>query len=373
MTTLNKTKNKLFRAISIALIFLHTAVFAAPPASNELPTGGQVTAGQASITQTNASMNINQSTDKAVINWQTFNIGSQAQVNFNQPSASSATLNRVLTPDASQIFGRLTANGQVFILNPNGIIFGQGSSVNVGGIVASTMKISDADFMNGVYRFERDGSTGSILNYGNITAADGGYIALLAPEVRNEGILSAKLGTVAIGAGDKATLDFNGDSLIGITVEPAAIDTFIENKHLIQADGGRVIMSASAANSLLSSIVSNEGVIQAQTIGEKDGVIKLLAGMESGGVVKVGGTLDASAPNGGDSGFIETSGHNVELNNPTVTAAAPYGKGGTWLIDPTDVLMDAAYNAPIVASLNAGTSVTVVLPQQQGRNSATSP
>ena len=204
------------------------------------------------------------------------------------------------------------------------------------------MKISDADFMNGNYSFERGGSTGSILNQGNITAADGGYIALLAPEVRNEGILSAKLGTVAIGAGDKATLDFNGDSLIGITVEPAAINAFIENKHLIQADGGRVIMSASAANSLLSSIVSNQGVIQARTIENRSGVILLLAGMESGGVVKVGGTLDASAPNGGDGGFIETSANKVEINDHVVTTFAPYGKTGTWLIDPNDFTIAAS-------------------------------
>lgn len=200
-------------------LFCFYPAFAVPP--GELPIGAQVTQGQAAIAQSGAAMDINQSTHRAVINWQTFNIGSQAHVNFNQPSASSAALNRVLTPDASQIHGRLTANGQIFLLNPNGVIFGSGARVNVGALLTSTMEMSDSDFINGVYRFNRNTALRSILNQGHLTAADGGYIALLAPEVINEGIISARLGTVVLAGAEKATLDFNNDKLIGITVEAA--------------------------------------------------------------------------------------------------------------------------------------------------------
>jgi filamentous hemagglutinin family protein len=164
--------SRISRVLASMLVLFHTAAFAAPPAG-ELPTGGQVARGTAQITQNGSRMDINQSTNRAVINWQTFNVGSSAQVNFNQPGSSSATLNRVLSSDPSQIFGKITASGGVFLLNPNGIVFGRGASVNVGALTASTMKMSDDDFMSGTYRFTRDGATGSIVNYGEITGAGG--------------------------------------------------------------------------------------------------------------------------------------------------------------------------------------------------------
>ncbi len=170
----------------------------APPV-NALPTGGQVAAGAASITQSANRMDINQSTQKAILNWQSFNIGADAQVNFAQPSASAVALNRVLSSDPSAIYGKLNSNGQVFLLNPNGVLFGAGARVDVGGLVASTMKIDDADFMAGNYKFS--GGSGAVINQGSLTAAQGGYIALLSPEVRNEGVISASLGTVLLEIG----------------------------------------------------------------------------------------------------------------------------------------------------------------------------
>jgi filamentous hemagglutinin family protein len=131
-----------------------------------LPTGAQVAAGQASIGQNGKQMTINQGSDRAVINWQGFDIGSQAAVRFNQPGTSSVALNRVVAGDASQIHGQLSANGQLWVLNPNGVVFGAGSRVDVGGLVASTMHSSDADFMAGKAVFHRNGSTGSVLNQG---------------------------------------------------------------------------------------------------------------------------------------------------------------------------------------------------------------
>ncbi len=310
------------------------AAWAGSPAANALPTGGQVTAGTAYINTNGSQMNINQASQKAAINWQTFNIGKSAGVNFNQPNSSSIALNRVLSGDPSAIFGTMTANGQVFLLNPAGIIFGRSANVNVGGLVASTLSLSDSDFMNGNYNFNNAGGAGRIVNRGTLTAADGGYIALLAPQVINKGIVSARMGTVAMAAGDTVSLDFDGDGLINFTVNQGSVNALIDNKNLVQADGGQVIMSAKAADSLSSAVVNNEGIIQAQTIGNKNGVIMLLADMQNG-TVKVSGTLDASAPNGGDGGFIETSAGTVNIaDSARVTTLAPYGKTGAWLIDP---------------------------------------
>src|ERR1035437_1971474 len=155
-------------AISVALSFRATAY--------ALPTGGVVAAGSASISANTLGTTINQSTQNAAINWQSFNIAAGESVRFNQPSSSSVTLNRVLGADPSGIFGSLTVNGKVFLVNPNGILFGQGASVNVGGLVASTLNITDRDFMSGNYKFSGTGN-GTVLNQGTINA-DGGYVAL---------------------------------------------------------------------------------------------------------------------------------------------------------------------------------------------------
>ena len=176
------------------------------PAPNTLPTGGQVTAGQAGITQSGSQLTINQGSASAIINWQSFSIGSQAAVTFNQPSSSSVALNRVVTGIPSLIFGKLTANGQVFLVNPGGILFGPGAQLNIGGLVATTMSISDADFLAGNYVFNSNGATSAVENQGSITASPGGTVALLAPTVVNEGTIAAPGGAVVLAAGEKIAL-----------------------------------------------------------------------------------------------------------------------------------------------------------------------
>jgi len=164
------------------------------------PVGGVVTAGGASISSGAGSTTITQSTQNAAINWQSFSIAAGETVQFVQPNSSSVTLNRVLGSDPSSILGSLSANGKVFLVNPNGILFGKGAQVNVGGLVASTLNITDSDFMNGIYKFSGTGN-GTVLNQGAINA-DGGYVALLGANVSNEGVISARLGTIALAAGD---------------------------------------------------------------------------------------------------------------------------------------------------------------------------
>ena len=304
------------------------------------PTGGVVAAGSATIGGTPGNMRITQNTPNVAINWQSFGIKAGESVQFVQPNSSSVALNRVVGADPSRIFGNLSANGKVFLVNPNGILFGQGASVNVGGLVASTLALSDSDFMSNNYKFAGAGA-GKVVNQGTLNAADGGYVALLGANVSNQGVISAKFGTVALAAGNAVTLDLAGDKLLNITVDQGTVNALVENTSLIQADGGSVLMTTQAAGSLLSNAVNNTGVVQAQTLQNVNGTIKLMGGMENG-TVTVGGTVDASAPNGGNGGFVETSAKTVNIaNDVKVTTAAAKGQTGTWLIDPQDFIIGA--------------------------------
>lgn len=300
--------------------------------AHALPTGGVVAAGGATISSTADTTTINQSTANAIINWQSFGIAAGQTTQFIQPSSSAVALNRVVGADPSVIMGNLTSNGKVFLLNPNGILFGAGSSVNVGGLVASTMNLSDANFLAGNYAFT-DAGSGSVVNQGTINAADGGYVALLGKTVINQGVIVAKLGTVALAAGNAVTLDMAGDGLLNVSVSQGAVNALVDNGGLIRTDGGRALLTAQAAGNLLHTVVNNTGVIQAQTIGVREGTIMLLGDMETG-TMNVGGTLDVSAPTGGNGGFIETSAAKVLVHSGVRTAAAPFGQTGTWLIDP---------------------------------------
>ena len=328
-----------FAAIA-ALVFMTQAAWALNV--NALPTGGRIVAGSGSIAQSGSAMTVHQQTDKMIANWNTFNIGQNASVAFRQPGASSVALNRILDQNPSQIFGSLSANGQIFLINPAGIYFSPTATVDVGGLVASSLNLSNENFLAGKYLFEKAGTAGSIHSQGAIRTTDGGYIAFISPAITNEGILTAGNGAVAIAAGDKVNLDFTGDKLVNFTVEKGAIDALIANRGLIQADGGTVLLTAKAADRLTRAVVNNEGVIEARTLANHAGRILLLSDMESGETI-VGGTLDASAPDGGDGGFIETSGRKVTVaDNLSVTTFAPYGETGAWLIDPTDFIVAAS-------------------------------
>jgi len=147
----------------------------APVPAVALPQGGSVAAGTASISTNASTLTVNQTSSKAIINWQNFSVGAGESVNFRQPGASSVALNRVLGNNPSQIFGHLTANGQIFLINPNGIVFGPGAQVDVGGLVASTLDIANQDFLAGNYQFSGV-STASVVNYGKIKAFNGGYV-----------------------------------------------------------------------------------------------------------------------------------------------------------------------------------------------------
>ena len=298
--------------------------------ATQLPQGGKVVAGTASIGQSGNNLNINQSSNRAVLNWNSFNVGAQAQVNFVQPSTSSVTLNRVLDTQASHILGRINANGQVFLSNPNGVLFGPTAQVDVGGLLVTTHGIGNDDFMAGKSSFEGTGKAASVVNQGQLQASLGGYIALLAPQVRNEGVIVAKEGTVALAAGDKVTLQFAGQSLTAVQVDRAVVDALVENQHLVRAEGGYVVMTARSANALLQNVVKNTGSVQAPSLVNRQGRIVLEGG--SLGRVEVAGSLSATGDKGLSGGSVLVMGDQVQLSPGAAIDTSGDSGGGQVLI-----------------------------------------
>ncbi len=349
------------RTLLVAQLLFAAPVFAAPQ-------GGQVTSGSATINQEGTVTNIDQNSGKAIINWQRFGIAPNETVNFNQPNSHAVALNRVVGHESSLIEGALNANGQVFLINSAGVTIANGASINTAGFVASTQDISDADFLNGDYTFSGD-SDAAVINLGTITATDGGYVILLGKTVSNQGVITATKGTVALAGGAQTTLNFNGDSIVSVTVDQGTLDALVENKEAIYADGGNVILTAKAADDLLSAQVNNSGIIQARTIDDLTGAIKLYA---HGGTTTVDGTLDASAPNGGDGGFIETSGDTVTVaDSAVITTLAADGETGTWLIDPDGFVISnngGDISATLLGTLLDSNHITLESTQGNGDN-----
>ncbi|MEB3792887.1 filamentous hemagglutinin N-terminal domain-containing protein [Acinetobacter sp. IK40] len=280
------------------------------------PTGGVVSSGTATISTAGTTTTINQSTAKAAIDWSSFSTNNNEVVNFVQPSSSSITLNRVTGSSASNLNGQLNANGQVFIINPNGVLFGSTSQVNTAGLVASTLNLSNSDFNNNLFNFNNTGNNKSIENRGKITVPTGGTVALLAPTVKHTGTIKASQGNVLLAAAGDITLNLNNGSLLGYTINQGKAQALINSGGMIQADGGKVVLTAKGIDELSNAVVNSVGVIQAQTVNNVRGVIELGSDLTSG-TLNIGGTLDASAPNGGSGGQIKTSAANVQIISGT--------------------------------------------------------
>ncbi|PVE07385.1 filamentous hemagglutinin N-terminal domain-containing protein [Limnohabitans sp. Rim28] len=318
------------------------------------PTGGVVSAGQATIAQTPGQMTITQTTPNVAINWQSFGIGVGQSVQFVQPGRQAIALNRVVGADPSVLMGSLSANGQVFLINPNGIMFGLGSSVNVGGLVASTLNTTDVDFMAGRYRFSGP-STAELVNQGALRAADGGYVALLGAHVNNRGTVTAHRGSVALAAGQAMTLDVLGDQLLNVHLDQGVAQALLRNGGLLQADGGQVLMSTQVAGNLLANAVNNTGVVQAQTVENRQGTIVLLGSMGAG-TVSLGGTLDVSAGPGQKAGRVLATGHQVGLFDAHILASGGAG-GGQVLIGGGYQGRDAALPHAQSVYMSAGATI----------------
>src|SRR3984885_12400571 len=282
-------KNLLLSAAAIALI--------ASPAAYANPLGGAVTTGSASISTALNKTNVNQKSEDVVIDWSSFNVGAGQTTQFVQPNAQAIAVNRIGGASASQVLGTLDANGRVVLINGNGLLFGKGAQVNVGSLIATSTDGSDSDLLSGTFT-QAGKQNAAVVNNGTITAASGGVVALVAPNVTNTGTVNAKLGTVALGAANKFTVDFAGDGLVSfasqgdVNARASAINTGL-------LSGANVSMTAHAANGIATGIVNMSGIVTAQGVQNVGGTIVLDGGQ--GGSINISGKLDASSAKGGGS------------------------------------------------------------------------
>lgn len=333
------------------IVFTIISLFIYTGASYPAPSGGNVSHGDANINQSGGNTTINQNSDKAIINWGSFDVGNGESVIFNQKDSNSITLNRVTGSGASVINGSLSANGKVFILNSNGILIGNGASINTGSFLASTGKMSDNDFMNGNYNIHS--AIGDITNNGTITVDNYGYAALLGRKVVNNGVISANLGRVEIASGEAFRVSFYDNNLIGVSIEKGAADAYISNNGKITAEGGTIYMSAKGLSDLLKSTINNEGVIYAGSITKDNGgrivlsaefgdvnnnsLIDVSSDIGKAGNVEIYGNdiiiesenavVDASGESGGNV-YIKASENAEVKDKATVTASGTTGNGG---------------------------------------------
>jgi filamentous hemagglutinin family protein len=326
--------NPLAQALAAAALLVSPLLLqaqVAKTAPHTLPQGMQVVAGQARLATQGSQLTVSNS-NGTILNWQSFNIGAAAGVHFEQAGAASKVLNRVLGHDPSHILGSLTSNGQVWLLNPNGVLFGAGARVDVAGLVASTLRLNDSDFLAGRYRFSSgEGAGATVRNEGSLRTSFGGQIVLLGERVENTGEARAEGGSVTLAAARRVELVDTGLPNLAVQVEVPAGEAL--NLGRLVADGGTV--------DVYGGIVNQQGLVQADALttdaqgrivlrasdtltlgpgsntragGERGGAIDLLgtqvallgsaavdaSGASAGGSVRVGGGVmgqDTSVPN----------------------------------------------------------------------------
>ena len=335
-------------ALLVAMLCMPVTVLA-------LPTGPVPGAGQTAVAITGpGQMRITQATPRAVLNWNGFSIARGERLDIRQPDTQSVLLNRVAGPGASVIDGSLFANGRVFLLNPDGILFGRNAQVQVGGLLASTLRLDDADFLAGRYRFSAGNPGARTENRGSLTAGERGFVFLLGERVANDGSIGARMGTVALAAGEQVTLDFQGDGLSSLRIDKAAFDAAVANRGMLAADGGQVLLSAHAAQALSDAVLTQTGVVRARSLTERNGRILLDGGAH--GVTLVGGTLDVSGAQPGlRGGRADVLGWHVGLVDGAAIDASGEAGGGAVHVgggrggaDPALPNADAVYAAPDV-------------------------
>ena len=278
-----------------------------------LPSGLTVVNGQASLNTQGSLMTVRNSRD-AILNWQSFNIGAGQSVRFLQPDSASKVLNRVTGQDPSSIFGQLSSNGQVWLLNPHGVLFGQGARVDVAGLVTSTLQLSDRDWLQGQPHFTTTGVAGSVVNQGELRTSLGGRVALLAESVRNEGLIDAPGGAVLLGAGRSIDL----------------VDTATPNLAVrVTAPAGEVInlgriTSAAGVVDVQAAMVNQQGIVQADALTRgPGGQVRLQASQDL--ILGAGSHTSATGDRGGQ---VDLLGHHVGLlDGATVDASGRSGGG----------------------------------------------
>jgi len=305
------------------------------------PSGGTVVSGNATISQNANTTNINQSSNKAVINWQDFSIKSNETVNFNQPNSNSITLNRVIGNEKSIIDGALNANGQVWLINSNGVLFGKNAKVNTAGIVASTKDISNEDFNNGNYNFKGN-STASIVNEGEIKSLANTHATFIANSVTNKGKIEVHKGTINLVGASDVTLTLNENQNLSLKVNKGVVDALVDNQNLIVANGGQIYLTTNAKDELLKGVVNHSGIIEANSIDDLQSEVILFA---HGGTTNVDGSIIAK------NSFVETSGEKLNVTSNTKVVAKD------WLLDPTDILIESTGGSVLTGNSVSATAI----------------
>ncbi|MFY4788168.1 GLUG motif-containing protein [Aliarcobacter butzleri] len=332
----NEYKNR-FRILKGGLISLIVA-------SNlyGAPSGGTVVSGNATISQNANTTNINQSSNKAIINWQDFSIKSNETVNFNQPNVNSITLNRVIGNEKSIIDGALNANGQVWLINSNGVLFGKNAKVNTAGIVASTKDISNEDFNKGNYNFKGN-STASIVNEGEIKSLANTHATFIANSVTNKGKIEVHKGTINLVGASDVTLTLNENQNLSLKVNKGVLDALVDNQNLIVANGGQIYLTTNAKDELLKGVVNHSGIIEANSLDELTQSEVIL--FAHGGTTNVDGSIIAK------NSFVETSGEKLNVTSNTKVVAKD------WLLDPTDMKIESTGGSVLTGESVSATAI----------------
>ena len=302
---------------------LTLAVGLALPVSGQAnPQGEAVRHGAVTFERADGQLKVLQATDKAIIDWQSFSIGSGELTQFVQPGSRSAALNRVRGPDASRIDGALRANGQLYLLNPAGIIVGPGGTIDAAGFTASTLDLPDEAFLAGGDLQFRGASQAGVVNLGSITAFEGD-VFLIASTVENAGTIRAPRGTAGLAAGNDVLIRQSGDERVFVRGASGSHGDGVNNTGTIEANIAE--LKAHGGN-VYAMAIRNEGRIAATGITKEGGQIFLRA---PGGKIKTTGTLKAlRSDHSGGRAIVDTSPRGTTEVGGTVDVAGESGKGG---------------------------------------------
>jgi filamentous hemagglutinin family protein len=294
----------------------------------QTPEGGRVVAGHAAIETSGSETRITQSSDRAVIDWRRFDVGSRSSVVFEQPGARSATLNRVTVGAGSRIEGVVQAPGTVIIQNEAGVLFTGTARIEVGGLVATAGRVDPEAFQRGAsFGITGGGHPGArVANEGRITIGRAGLGALVGRHVENSGVIVADRGVVALASGERTVVDMSGDGLLKLAVDEPIRGGRIEHSGTIEVGAGQVLLSAGSASGVLDGVINTSGLVRAGSASATGGQIRL----EGASDVRVAGRMDASGERAG--GTIEVSGRSIALAPTADLAANGAGAGGRVLV-----------------------------------------
>ena len=332
------------------------------------PTGGQVVSGTATITASPNTLQVDQQTKLVIIDWASFNIAAGETTRFNQPGADALAANRIGGNDPSQILGSLLANGRIVLINGNGIVFGPHARIDVGALIATTSDAGNEDIASGKAGFDQPGNPNAMIVTQGTIRADG-MVGLVAPAVRNDGVIVAKLAT--LGASNRFTVDFTGDGLISFPLDAnvvaRAIDESGKPVEALVVNNGRiegttVLLSARAASNLVTNVISMGGTIAATSVHQDGGKVVLDAG---DGGVSISGTITAVGRTGGS---ITVTGGNIALKGASLDASGTQGGGtikvGGWTAGSAIADASTRLSASATADGNGG-NISVIAANTQ--------